>query len=410
MSALLAALKKAAEEKNKRQQRTPAQLTSPQLDSQPIEETLKIDFAEGIETSLPNLSQTSDHQSDSSESVHLNFVDETLNGQISSSSYDSQEENSSFDESKLSSEADSDSGNDSESELTMEDARDEIDSERLTEASEPLSEDISLALDREQLSISEEAKNTENADDEQATTPMSTGDSIDSTSFKMVEEVTDNGSDKRQRLDLETSLALNDETESVPSSIEDAQVSSQQKQSDEDRQGGSADTELAQEDDWSLENIPGYQHNENPSSQRNMQRFIHAIQPKGGLKRHLSIKHWMWVPLILISLGYFGLVMYERESARMVTDLKPFQLQATLPVTSQPESKHKSSVIAKEQVGQSELKKQDSILGKTPTSELDVSAVSPKQPEQPPKQPEQKAPLASLIKEKKLLYQLNRRK
>lgn len=72
----------------------------------------------------------------------------------------------------------------------------------------------------------------------------------------------------------------------------------------------------------------------------------------------------MWVPLVVFGLGYFGLVIYERESQRMTADLKPFQmLSAKAPVSSPPAVKKMTSATAENEPPKPEEQNQNTILG-----------------------------------------------
>ncbi len=378
MSALLAALKKAAEEKNKRQQRTPLASTSPpQLENEPTTETIQMDFAEGIDASESLIEPVQETMDEAAEAVQLNFVDEGLN------------------------EADPSS---SETPLESDEPRQEqeADSELLQMSDEVTVDDLTpLEHASEETPHLEAEPSTEHETDAEMPPASAEPAGItDFSSLKMVKEKTDDTSGTSQRLDLETSLALNDESTSLSKTRVESKSSKQIEKPVEPEQKDKSDSEPIEEDDWSLDHIPGYQPtNEGRPSQQKMQRFIQAIQPKGGLKAHLSIKHWMWVPLVVFGLGYFGLVIYERESQRMTADLKSFQmLSAKAPVSDPQAANEMTAGKAKNEQPQPKEKNQSTILGDVAQTKDGQLTEGTKQSNQMPLKAEQPMSLTPKVK------------
>ncbi|PLA75584.1 hypothetical protein CYQ88_01060 [Hydrogenovibrio sp. SC-1] len=380
MSALLAALKKAAEEKNKRQQHSPlSSSTSTKLDNESAVEMIQMDFAEGVDLSESVSETTPGNPENAPAMVHLDFVDDSLNVDLSPPAQSI-----------------------TQSPIPEEPPEDENEPELIQKSSETDLDDLSpLELASEEtLSLETESNSEIETDNQLASEVTDSPSETDSSSLRMVEDSADEAMNSNQRLDLETSLALNDESTSLPKTAKDSQVSHQVSKQAEAELKENSEIDEIPEDDWSLDQIPGYQHaNDIQPGQHKMQRFIRAIQPKGGLKGHLSFKYWMWVPLILFGFGYFGLIIFEQESQRMATDLKPFQMLPLKTPNSLQAAKQATAVTSKNDLTQSETKKQDSILNDVTKNQIDPSTGKGTPSESRPSQSDQAMPLASKLHE-----------
>lgn len=260
MSALLAALKKAAEEKNKRQQRPPLASNSLPLENEPAAETIQMDFAEGVELPESLIEPIDDNAHEPAEAVQLNFVDDRLNEPAHATMEMPLETDTPLQEQ-------------------------EVDSELLQIPDEVTADDQTpLEGASEEALHLKEAPNTENeADAEVPSAKVESSEVPDFPSLKMVKEKADDISDTPQRLDLETSLALNDESTPLSKPRVDSKSSKQIEKPVEPEQKDKSDSAPIEEDDWSLDHIPGYQPaHEGQPNQHKMQRFIQAIQPKRG--------------------------------------------------------------------------------------------------------------------------------
>ncbi|PIW56774.1 MAG: hypothetical protein COZ36_04465 [Piscirickettsiaceae bacterium CG_4_10_14_3_um_filter_44_349] len=369
MSALLAALKKAAEEKQKKggaslkgspvkvdqDERTAGRDLSPSLssDTEPKQSPFQLNFAEGMDASpemaVSPLADEKEESAHLNEGVDLNFVDDiTIEDPLNEAHIAPL-----TDESEASEAADS-----SMSDLSA--ATDEApNSPELQPKGSMAGEKPHGALNQSDNTPVKETPNAvlnlQNKTEAIEQDDLST--SVENTEFNVLKMAGDNVESQSQpRLDLETSLALNEGDS--PSADLSLKVTDQQAEPDataspgraESGGSGHAPTDSTQSEQWSLDQIPGYQQSDSSvkEDQARMQNVLQTtLSPKTN-NAVFSIKHWwgLLAVLVVVGLGYYGLTVYEREALLVDQALRPYQslTQKTLPV-NKPSSGEDNTVL-----------------------------------------------------------------
>lgn len=350
MSALLAALKRAAEEKQKKNRQAvrstsdeegaanQAYQAPSQTELEPEPIPFQINFADDIAPNLePQEGAVIDKTSPISETVDLDFVDDQLNTEVAEPAKstalktvmeDTSEEPLEKTDRLSQSEPVSDSEN-----------MDLIDAKATTEP--PLVANV----EQDSVEFTDEVDELEEVDEVEPPSIQSDADT-DFGELKMVSESAEEEVEKENRLDLDTSLALNADGDTDTSFIKPLPAGSDAFEQKTEPLAEKPAEPFEKTEDWSLDQIPGYQQpTATQSDQAKMHRFIKAIQPAVTLKMHFSKKTGIGFVgvLVFLGLGYFGLSVYEKEFQLLEQDLKQYQSLAKTPRTNLPLSIPSSS-------------------------------------------------------------------
>ncbi|RUM90394.1 MAG: hypothetical protein DSZ27_09155 [Thiomicrospira sp.] len=152
-------------------------------------------------------------------------------------------------------------------------------------------------------------------------------------------EVSSSAHSKEKALDLETNLALHDSSFSKKMVLDENTEGKEagwspvepgkQSETDSSSSNSSSFAHQAAEKDWSLNQIPGYQNPENDVQKSSMsaQDILQAMQFKQEQTLDYSklVLSSLVVMTLLLGLGYYGVIYFQKQSDKMTTELQQYQ-------------------------------------------------------------------------------------